>query len=102
MRPQSVAKLRKHGGHWLKGLRDAAGLSQRELAKRLDVPHYTIVSQLEHGRGRIPPDQYEAWANALNVPVDTFVREQLRFYDPITHDILFGPSGAPKRRGKAA
>ena len=28
---------------------------------------YTFISQLESGRGRIPPDRYKVWADALNV-----------------------------------
>jgi transcriptional regulator with XRE-family HTH domain len=101
MHPQRVVRLRKHGGLWLKGLREAAGLSQRELANRLEISHYTVISQLENGRGRIPPDRYGAWAGALHVPVDLFVREQLRFYDPITHDILFGSLGASRKDSPA-
>ena len=50
---------------------------------------YSFISQLETGRGRIPPDRYKAWANALRMPVNSFVRETMRFYDPITYEILF-------------
>jgi hypothetical protein len=38
----------------------------------------------------VPPDRYRDWANALGVPVQSFVKELMRFYDPITFDILFG------------
>jgi transcriptional regulator with XRE-family HTH domain len=85
-----VQDLRRDGGKWLRELREAAGLSQRELAMRVNQDYYTFISQLETGRGRVPPDRYRDWANALGVPVQSFVKELMRFYDPITFDILFG------------
>jgi len=87
---RDVTELRKRGGSWLRRLREAAGLSQRDLAQRVDIPAYTFISQIENGRGRIPPDQFEIWAKALNVPLAKFAKEQLRFYDPVTYQILFG------------
>ena len=84
-----VQDLRREGGRWLKNLRDMVGLSQRELASAVNADYYTFISQLETGRGRIPPDRYQDWAHALGVPEKQFVREILRFYDPITYSILF-------------
>ena len=86
----NIKELRKQGGRWLKGLREAAGLSQAELAQRLDMSVYTFISQIENGRGRIPPDRYESWAHVLKVPAVEFVRKLLIFYDPNTFRILFG------------
>lgn len=85
-----VQELRREGGRWLRELREHAGLSQRQLAAEVGAEYYTFISQLELGRGRIPPDRYTNWAKALGVPEKTFVREVLKFYDPITHGILFG------------
>jgi transcriptional regulator with XRE-family HTH domain len=85
-----VQELRREGGRWLKECREAAGLSQRQLADLVGAEYYTFISQLETGRGRIPPDRYKAWAQALKVPVKEFVQNILRFYDPVTHEILFG------------
>jgi transcriptional regulator with XRE-family HTH domain len=84
-----VQDLRREGGRWLRDLREAAGFSQRQLAAKVGADYYTFISQLETGRGRIPPDRYSDWANALGVADKEFVREILRFYDPITHAILF-------------
>jgi transcriptional regulator with XRE-family HTH domain len=84
-----VQDLRRDGGRWLKEQRERAGLSQRQLAERVGADYYTFISQLETGRGRIPPDRYQDWAQALGMPPRLFVREVLRFYDPITHTILF-------------
>ncbi|MEZ5774303.1 MAG: helix-turn-helix transcriptional regulator [Hyphomicrobiaceae bacterium] len=59
--------LRRQAGQWLKELREARGLSQRELATRVGTDYYTFISQLETGRGRLPPDRYLAWAEALAI-----------------------------------
>ena len=84
-----VQDLRRRGGRWLKERRERLGVSQRQLAERVGLEYYTFVSQLETGRGRIPPDRYEDWARALDMPKRDFVREMMRYYDPITYRILF-------------
>jgi transcriptional regulator with XRE-family HTH domain len=96
-----VAQLRRQAGLWLKGLREARGLSQRNLADRVGADYYTFISQIEAGRGRIPPDRYLDWAEALDVEPRRFVRALLRYYDPVTHGILFGNDDAPERDRRA-
>jgi transcriptional regulator with XRE-family HTH domain len=85
----AVMELRREAGRWLRELREAQGLSQRNLADRVDAEYYTFVSQLEAGRGRIPPDRYLGWAKALGVDPRVFVRTLMRYYDPVTYGILF-------------
>lgn len=85
-----VQELRREAGSWLKELRERRGLSQRQLANELGAEYYTFISQLETGRGRIPPDRYEAWAEALGVPAAKFVKTLMQYYDPVTYRILFG------------
>ncbi|MGV6875122.1 helix-turn-helix domain-containing protein [Pseudochelatococcus sp. B33] len=87
---QDTKELRRLGGRWLKERRESAGLSQRQLAEILGVEYYTFISQIETGHGRIPPDRYEAWAGAIGLELADFVREILRYYDPVTFSILFG------------
>ncbi|WAJ26874.1 helix-turn-helix domain-containing protein [Antarcticirhabdus aurantiaca] len=91
--PERLA-LRKRGGVWLKERREAAGLTQREFAEKVEVGYYTFISQIELGRGRIPPERYRDWAEALNMDPREFVRELLAFYEPSTHGILFGEGEA--------
>jgi transcriptional regulator with XRE-family HTH domain len=81
---------RRAGGVWLRTLREQSGLSQRDLARLVGAEYYTFISQLETGRGRVPPDRYRDWAKALNVDPRTFVTQMLSYYDPVTYDILFG------------
>lgn len=83
-------KLRAQAGCWLRELRERRGLSQRELAEKVGAEYYTFISQLETGRGRIPPDRYLAWAHALGVEPREFVRELMYYYDPMTYSIVFG------------
>jgi transcriptional regulator with XRE-family HTH domain len=84
-----VQELRREGGRWFRERREAVGLSQRQLAELVGAECYTFISQLETGRSRIPPDRYQVWAEALKIPPKKFVRNVLRFYDPITYSILF-------------
>jgi transcriptional regulator with XRE-family HTH domain len=84
-----VQELRREGGRYLRELREARGLSQRQLAGLIGAEFYTFVSQIETGRGRIPPDRYRTWADALGVEPRPFVRNLMRYYDPVTFDILF-------------
>ena len=87
---EGVVRLRRDGGKWLKELREQRGLSQKELAKLVNVQFNTFISQLENGRGRIPPERYELWAVALGIAPYDFVERVMSFYDPMTHKILFG------------
>lgn len=85
-----VQGLRRQAGKWLKGLRESRNITQREMAELVGVDYYTFISQLEAGRGRIPPDRYERWANALGVDAGAFVKELMKYYDPETYRLLFG------------
>jgi DNA-binding XRE family transcriptional regulator len=82
-------ELRRVLGCWLKGLRQARGLSQRELAEKVGVEYYTIISQLESGLGRIPPGGHVAWAKALAVTPWELVDKLIRCYDPAIYRLLF-------------
>ena len=65
----------------------------KAVAEAVGLEYYTMVSMIEAGRGRIPPDSYLAWAAALQMQPAEFVRTLMQFYDPITHSILFGEAG---------
>jgi hypothetical protein len=41
------------------------------------------------GRGRVRAEHYKRWADALGVPPKVFVKTMLRYYDPVTYDVLF-------------
>ena len=82
--------LRLQAGSWLRGMREEAGLSQREFAERVGVVYYTFISQIESGKGRIPAERYESWAEALGVDARDFAVRMLGFYEPTTYRLIFG------------
>ena len=84
-----MTQCRKEGGAWLRRLREERGLSQRQLAQALNIEYYTFISQVEAGRGRVPPERYEDLAKALGVPPRALVKQLLFFYDPFTYRFLF-------------
>jgi len=87
-----MAERRREAGLWLRQLREDRGFTQRQLAERVGIDYYTFVSQIEAGRGRIPADRYQKWADALEIEPRLFVKNLLRFYEPATYRILFGGS----------
>ena len=84
-----VQELRRLAGAWLRELRENRKLSQRDLARLVGAEYYTFISQLETGRGRVPPDRYADWAAALGVNPRDFVQKLLSYYDPVTYGFLF-------------
>jgi transcriptional regulator with XRE-family HTH domain len=85
-----MQQLRREGGMWLKELREKAGHTQRSFAAVVASDYYTFISQIENGRGRVPPDKYKLWAETLGMPPRDFLRGYMRFYDPTSYEILFG------------
>jgi len=90
-----MAERRREAGTWLRHLRETRGFTQRQLAERVGIEYYTFVSQIEAGRGRIPADRYQKWADALEIEQKIFVKKMLYFYEPITYKILFGEYDEP-------
>lgn len=87
-----AVRLRREAGRWLKQKREERNLSQRQVADLLGIEYYTFVSQLETGRGRIPPERYVDWAKALGIKPRDFVYMLMPYYDPVTFAILFPSS----------
>ena len=77
--------MRAEAGDYLKRVRNDAGLTQRELAERLNLKYYTFISQVENGQGRLPPKLWVRTAKALGVDVREFALAMLSYYDPHAH-----------------
>lgn len=90
---EQARDLRIEMGRWLREVREAEGLSQRDLARCLHLDYHTFISQLENGRGKIPSSRYAEWADALNVSRREFVEKIIFFTEPSTYAILFGETG---------
>ena len=95
-RAEHTKALRREAGRWLKAKREAAGLTQAELAEKVALRYYTFVSQVESGVGRVPIESQGAWAVALGLDPAEFARTLLRFYDPEQH-LLLVSGEAPER-----
>ncbi|MEO1328961.1 MAG: helix-turn-helix transcriptional regulator [Pseudomonadota bacterium] len=80
--PDDLKQLRRDLGAWLKSRREAAGLTQADLAERLGLKYYSFISQVENGVGRIPQDIYPIWAEALCVPPREFAETVIRHLEP--------------------
>ncbi|MGJ3258390.1 MAG: helix-turn-helix domain-containing protein [Rhodospirillales bacterium] len=94
---EEARKLRKEGGKWLKGLRKAAGLTQRELANKVGLDYYTFISQVENGTGRVPPDMLEKYAEAVGMSSFDFTKRLISYYDPFTFKALWGKGDYPHK-----
>jgi transcriptional regulator with XRE-family HTH domain len=99
---EQVQELRREAGRWLKNLRQKKGLSQRRMAALVGAEYYTFISQIEAGRGRIAPERYLSWAEALEIEPKLLVRTLLGYYDPAAYRVLFGEevSGAAAAPGE--
>ncbi len=86
--------LRRQAGRWLKQAREAAGLTQAELAERVGLRYYTFVSQVESGLGRLPIETQGAWAEALGLDPREFAQMLLQYYEPELYRLLFADETA--------
>ena len=91
VRAAETKRLRQEAGRWLKSLREAAGLTQAELAERVNLRYYTFISQVESGLGRVPIEAQALWAKAVGADPTEFARTLLRYYEPELYRLLFPP-----------
>lgn len=93
--------LRQQAGRWLKAAREAAGLTQAELAERVGLRYYTFVSQVESGLGRVPIEAQGAWARAVGIEQTAFARTLLGYYEPELYRLLFEGEAAAAAGARA-
>ena len=86
---EGFVELRQQAGAWLRARRSELGLSQRELALRVNMEYYTFISQIEAGRGRIPAERMRDWAIALEIAPREFAIKLMKYYDPHTYEMVF-------------
>ncbi len=89
-RDNTSMELRTQAGLFVKALRAHQGITQRDIAVALKLNYYTMISQIESGSARIPPDLYVAYAKVLKVDSALFVQKLLQYYDPHTYKALYG------------
>lgn len=87
----TTLEQRQRAGHFLKQRREELGITQLAVwAAVIPKKWPTMVSQMEVGKGRVPPDRYVDYARVLKMEPKDFCRELLRYYDPEMWKILFG------------
>ncbi|WP_371467322.1 helix-turn-helix domain-containing protein [Achromobacter sp. NFACC18-2] len=82
--------MRKRFGAWLKEAREAAGLTQLDLAATLDYAYPTTVSQIERGASALPTGELARWAEAINVSPKKLADKYLYFIEPFLYMALHG------------
>ena len=84
----------KLAGDYVRGLREAAGLTQLDVSSSVGFQYYTTVSQVERGKTRLPPEKMRAWAKALRADERAFAKRLLMYYDPHFWTLICGkPTG---------
>lgn len=89
-RTGDAKSLRQEFGQWLKKEREALDRTQLDLARHLDHEYPTTISQFERGITRIPPDDWEKYAQFLGVPTKEFAKRALKYYDNQVYMLIFG------------
>ncbi|SFZ81623.1 hypothetical protein SAMN02983003_0600 [Devosia enhydra] len=84
------AALRKQAGAFLKKARTDAEVTQMELAQAIGAQYYTIISQIEAGKARLPPDKTMIVAQRLGWKPRAFYQRLMQYYDPYGWECLFG------------
>ena len=86
---EEAKRLRKEAGDMLKKMREAVEKTQRDVANEVGFDYYTMVSQIENGKTRVPPSQLVAYAKSLRIPPKELAKKLMRYYDPVMFEILF-------------
>lgn len=55
-------------------LRNDAGLTQRELASKLKVPH-SVIFKIEHGERRIDPVEFAQWCRGCGADPSEIIKQ---------------------------
>lgn len=98
-------------GRHLQHRRLELGMTQKTVAQHIGVES-SAISSWELGRGSVPPERYEALAEFLEMDLQEFGKEMLRYTNPWAYAAIFDPekrdkklraeiAALPKRVGKA-
>lgn len=84
-----VKRLQLELGAYMRTLREAKGLTQRQLAAQVGVTD-NHISDIENGVRKMSPERYGQFASVLGVDKVEFGKRILLHYDPFTYQLLFG------------
>ena len=83
-------KMRKEAGLYIRRCRNGIDLTQKKLADRLGLEHYTFVSSVETGANQVPTEAICDWADALEIDRREFATRLLACYQPGYYRAMFG------------
>ncbi len=83
-----VKRLQLELGAYMRQLREARGLTQRQLAGLVGVTD-NHISDIENGVRKMSPERYEQFAKQLGVDRSEFGKRILLHYDPFTYKMLY-------------
>lgn len=86
---EEALALRKLAGAMLKEMRLAVEKTQRDVSNDCGFEYYTMISQIESGKVRVPPNVLALYARSLKVSPKFLAKELLKFYDPFTYEVLY-------------
>lgn len=85
-----MKRNRQRLGMWLKGLRNARQMTQKDVAQHMGWAYYTFVSQLETGYTMLPDGDWTRLAKLYDIPADQFAKKMIAFSKPEVFACLFG------------
>ena len=84
-----VKRLQLELGAYLKELREATGMTQKQVSQIVGTTD-NHISDIENGIRKISPERYEQFAKVYGVDRVEFGKRILLHYDPFTYKLLFG------------
>lgn len=90
--------LRKRAGAYIRTLRQDQQLTQQQFAEKVGQAYFTMISQVERGTTRLPPESMKLWAEVLRVDLTEFAKKLLSFYEPYYYANIF-QKPVPKKEG---
>lgn len=81
--------------------RTVQGLTQSQFAKLVGQEYFTMISQVEQGRIRVPPHDTEKWARILGVDIQAFAQECVKAYESMEYyQAIYGRNAESPLTGK--
>lgn len=83
-------------GQFVKECREAAGLTQKQLADAIGFEYYGMISHVEKGRSTLPTAHWRKTAEILRIDLPEFLVKCLSDITPDVRDALFGDASDEK------
>lgn len=82
-------RRRREAGQILADMRRSVDKTQKDIAKEIGIEYYTMISQIESGKVRLPPAQIIPFAQAVQTNRKKLAKMLLYYYEPEMYEALF-------------